>query len=455
LKKVLFVSYVFPPMAAVGGHRVLDFCRFLPRFGWTPIILTVKKGVNTSWDESLLDKAVDIKTYRSLSFEPLSRRSLSDGRKREYAAPLSEGGQREARKVTFPRMILRFIRYLLSVPDFAVLWIPFGVLKGLRVIRKEKIDVILSSSPPVSSHIIAATLSRLTGLPHLADFRDLWTLNHVYHENHYPGFVVRYDRRWERFVLRGADWVTTASPGFTVQMKDHDGGMLKSRVSTITNGFDYGEVNVDERFVSLDDKKMNFIYAGSLYGRFNPVFFLESLAAWIDGHKIDSRTLNVEFYGNRDYEYGDFLREIGLADIVNFHGFISKSELLPRLPGADCLLLFLGFDESCSNVIPAKLFEYLASGTPILALAPEGITADIIRRHQAGYIVSEPDKGRTVELLARIYEEWNRRGPRERKYRYIEEIDRATLTGRLAGLLDSIGKQDSKERLTRLRHKVP
>lgn len=455
MKKVLFVSYVFPPMAAVGGHRVLDFCRFLPRYGWTPVVMTVKKGVNTSWDGTLLDKVRDIRVYRSLSFEPVLRRSLADSGKREYEVRIAYGEGKKPERKSLLTKAGRLMRFFLTVPDFAILWVPFGVLKGLRVIKKERITAVVSSSPPASSHIIAAMLSRLTGLPHLADFRDLWTLNHVYHENDYPEFVAKYDRRWERFVLRGADWVTTASPGFTEQMKDHESGILRNRVATITNGFDYGEVSLEEKFVSINDNKMNFIYAGSLYGRFNPVFFLETLAHWVGSHKIDSGTLNVEFCGNRDYDYWKFVQEKGLEGIVNFRGFISRSELLPRLPGADCLLLFLGFEKSCANVIPAKLFEYLASGTPILALAPEGITADIIRRHQAGYIISEPDRGRTVELLNSIYGDWKRKGPMERRFRYIEEIDRATLTGRLADLLDSIGKQGSRERLTRLRHRVP
>jgi hypothetical protein len=249
--------------------------------------------------------------------------------------------------------------------------------------------------------------------------------------------------------------VTTASPGFTAQMKEHESGLLKNRVSTITNGFDYGEVSLDEKFVSVDEKKMNFLYAGSLYGRFNPVFFLESFAEWIEHYSIDRNTLNAEFYGNSDYDYGKFARERGLEGIVNFRGFKSRSELLTRLPAADCLLLFLGFEGSGANVIPAKLFEYLASGTSILALAPEGMTADIIKRHQAGHIISKPDKRQCVKLLNDIYNEWKGKGSMERKFRYIEEIDREKLTGRLAGLLDSIGKPGSRDRLTRLRHRVP
>ena len=455
MKKVLIVSYVFPPMAAVGGQRVLNFCKFLPRFEWTPVVLTVKKGVNMSWDYSLLDEIGGIKVYRSRSFEPLIRHDLKKEQRRGSIKAGPVTGDESKRDLTLIRRVIRFIRYFLTVPDFAIFWIPFGVLKGLKAIRKEKISVIVSSSPPVSSHIIASILSRLTGLPHLADFRDLWTLNHVYHENNYPPYIVRYDRFWERFVLKGVDRVVTASPDFTDQMKSNFEEILQNRTATITNGFDYSEVDTGQKNDAVNDGTMRFVYAGSLYSHFNPVFFLECLSEWLKNSDVGENRVRVDFYGNCDFDYTDLIRKLELGNNVYFHGFKSRRTLLPLLCQADCLLLFLGFDRACSGVIPAKLFEYLAAEVPILALAPDGAATDIISGYRAGYAISEPDNNAMKGLIDKLYREWSGKKTISRGFRYIEEIDRINLTGRLAGLLDQLRADGQAEGLSGLRHKVP
>ncbi len=440
-------------MAAVGGQRVVNFSKYLPEYGWTPVVLTVKKGVNSSWDQSLLDEIKEIKVYRSLSFEPLLKRAI-EGRQESYK-PGSVRGQAALSGMTLLKRLKRFIRNILSVPDFAILWIPFGVIKGLRVIRAERISAIVSSSPPVSSHIIASILARITGLPHLVDFRDLWTLNHVYHERGYPEYIKRYDRIWERFVLRGADWAVTASPGFTRQMKEHNDGMLGKRVSTITNGFDYNEIDLDKTLDGYSDNIMRFMYAGSLYSHFNPVFFLECFSDWLKRSEANhKKKVRIDFYGGSDYDYNQYVEDLGLEKVVFFHGFKSRSELIPLMARADCLLLFLGFETSCANVIPAKLFEYLAAGSPILSLAPEGVTSDIIAEYGAGRSICESDKETLIALLERCYDDWKTKEACRNRFRYIEEIDRVRLTGRLAELLDRAVTDLPKESASGLRHKA-
>lgn len=440
-------------MAAVGGQRVVNFSKYLPEYGWIPIVLTVKKGVNSSWDHSLLDEIKEVKVYRSLSFEPLLKRAIEGGKQESYK-PDSVQGLTASSGMTLLKRLKRFIKNILSVPDFAILWIPFGVIKGLRVIRKEKISVIVSSSPPVSSHIIASILARITGLPHIVDFRDLWTLNHVYHEREYPKYIKRYDRFWERFVLRGTDWVVTASPGFTRQMKELNNGMLGKRVSTITNGFDYNEIDLDKTLDGYGDGIMRFMYAGSLYSHFNPVFFLECFSEWLERSEVNHINARIDFYGGCDYDYNQYVRDLNLEDKVFFHGFKSRSELLPLMARADRLLIFLGFETSCANVIPAKLFEYLAAGSPILSLAPEGVTSDIIAEYNAGYTISKGEKETMIALLERCYDDWKTKEAGLKRFHYIEEIDRERLTGRLAELLDRARTDLPKETPFGLRHKA-
>lgn len=439
MKRVLFVCYAFPPMAAVGAQRIVNFCKFLPKWQWRPVVLTVKGGVNSSWDASPLEQISDTTIYRSRTFEPFARKEIAVSDRPIFKM---EEDSRQAilnnARPSLWRRIKRFIRLVMTVPDSKIFWVPFGVMTGLKAIRREKIDVIVSSSPPVSGHIIASILSRLTGKPHIVDFRDLWTLNHAYSKRNYPMLFRKYDRFWEKLVLKHAVKITTASPGFSEQMENHLNGKLRGKISTITNGFDYREFAAAQINVRDSNRQLRMIYSGSLYGDFNPVFFLKVFSRWMTEKQISPEKIRVDFYGNHDYDYRDLLRQLHLQQTVSFNGFKPRKELVPLLLQADYLLLLLGFNEESRNVIPAKLLEYLASGAKILALAPEGVTTAIIRRYNAGECLTEPNENLLAKTLDRILLEWENNPSRNRGFRYIEEFDREKLVGKLAQLLDRV-----------------
>ncbi|MBK7142903.1 MAG: glycosyltransferase family 4 protein [bacterium] len=446
MKKVLIVTYVFPPMAAVGGQRLVNFCKFLPEYGWEPVVLTVQGGTNSAWDESPLADIPNVKIYRTRTFEPLQQWEARQRGNKPQAKSTTEtptiSTAPAASGQSFLSSIKRTVRLALSVPDHAIFWVPLGFATGKRVIREEKIDAVFSSSPPVSAHLLASALAHSAKLPHIVDFRDLWTLNHAYPLRRYPEAFVRYDRFWERRVLSRAAHVTTASPGFSSQMESHLDGRLASRVTTITNGFDYREVDLTKDFTTPGSHDtMRFFYAGSLYGEFNPIFFLECLQSWMTQDQIDPTSVQVDFYGNSDRDYSILVERLGLTGRVTFHGFKSRKELLPLFPQADCLLLFLGFGEQYATVIPAKVFDYLAAGTEILALAPAGVSTGLIEKYNAGSALHTSDREKLIATLRQLYQKWKTNKDRKRMFRHIPEIDRRQLTGELAKLLDRMTAQ--------------
>jgi glycosyltransferase involved in cell wall biosynthesis len=214
------------------------------------------------------------------------------------------------------------------------------------------------------------------------------------------------------------------------------------RVTTITNGFDYEEIALANSESSLKiDRKMHFIHAGSLYSDFNPVFFLECFRSWLERDKIDQGLVKIDFYGTSDQDYGSLVKELGLETVVEFRGFKPRVELLPNLLKADSLLLFLGFENNCKDVIPAKLFDYLAAGGKIIALTPEGESAELIRKFDAGICVTKPDKECVMGAIDRVYRHWIDNSKEKREYRHIEEIDRLKLVSQLAEVLDKAAEK--------------
>jgi glycosyltransferase involved in cell wall biosynthesis len=427
-------------MAAVGVYRVIGFCKYLPQYGWNPIVLTVKKGATSLWDPSLSEKVYHVKVYRSIN-PSLSGKSRPKNRtifKDERKADNSRTYELQFKDLPFFRKVKRFTRLLLTVPDGEIFWIPFAVIKGLQIIRMENISIIMSSSPPVSVHLIASFLGRLTGIPYVTDFRDLWTLNHIYGERKHPSSIIKYDKFWERFALRKAKMIITASRGFTTQMECYLANKFSGKIETITNGFDYDEIDLKMQVRKDNKGVLKFLYAGSLYSYFNPVYFLDCFSAWLKNYAIDKKRVRIDFYSRSDTDYSNHISSLGLEDIVCFHRFKSQIQLFELLATADYLLLFLGFNKSCANVIPAKLFEYLASGTKILALTPPGITADLIKEYDGGYCLFEADSDKMIKILVDIFYKWNNEKVTFKKIRYISKIDRKEKAKELASLLDNL-----------------
>ena len=356
MKRVMFVSYAFPPMAAVGGRRIVDFCKYLPRFGWETVVLTVKGGQNASWDETQLQKIPNTRIYRTPIFEPLMHRGGPSAATRKVYPGETDRARtsQPPERASILRRLKMGMKSLLRIPDEILFWVPMGVWTGLRAIREQDVSVIVSSSPPNSGHVLASLLARLSGRPHIADFRDLWTLNHTYQYRGYSPAMQKYDAIWERQVLKRAARIVTASSGFTRQMSTHLDGSLADRLVTITNGFDYEEVDLDQESPQTDRSKMRFLYTGSLYSDFSPVFFLECLAEWIKRDSIDPATVGVDFYGHCEYDYSDWLAGLGLQDVVIFHGFKPHAELLSTFEQADHVLLLLSFKEYLLILIELK-----------------------------------------------------------------------------------------------------
>lgn len=437
--KVLIVSYVFPPMAAVGVFRVIKMCKFLPQFGWEPSVLTVKEGFNYAYDHASLERLdKDLKIYRSKYFSPFEWRDQKQmaGAKSEMAP----SGRAQIVTIAEPSLsvrVKRFIRNMLSLPDSQSFWVVWGVLKGLKAVRENQIEVILSTSPPATSHLVAYLISLFSGRPLVLDFRDLWTQNEGYESRNLPILFKKIDRFIEKKALTRAKAVVAATDGFCNLLKENNPDLDPEKFYPVTNGIDPDDFK-QVVFPTEKNQKFYILHMGSLYGHRNPEFFFKVLSEWHKRRPELIDQVNCDFIGNTP-GYENALKGTSIEPLVTFRGHIPQQEILALLWQADLLLLILGFNKNAAKVMPAKLFEYICTGRPILGFVPEGMAAEKIRQYQRGLPVTAEDIDSAVAFLDEQFDHWQKRpGPMDSTFDLPDEFDRKKQIGKLAGALDQI-----------------
>jgi glycosyltransferase involved in cell wall biosynthesis len=446
MKKVLMITYAFPPMSVVGVYRTLKFCKFLPEFGWEPVVLTVSKGKDWAYDESLLaDIPPGMRIHRTRTFEPLiryesfrqrRRKGAGNSRDRRRQDPL----QKESKSI-LQRMRLHVAGWL-STPDKQAFWFPFALSAGRNILRQEGIDLIYTSSPPHSTHLIGYFLKRFSGLPWVADFRDPWTLNEYFQEKPTTTRMKQLEAYLERLVINGCDHLVANTRSVAEAFRGRFDHLAPLRVSVIPNGYD------PEDFQGLEPhnfEKFTITHLGSFYGRRQPIEFLKGLRLFLKRHPEAKQRLKVLFVGNIEEKILNRIREHDLLEVVECRPHEPQRQALRLALSSHLLLLILGHDPKAAAIIPAKLFEYLFSGKPILALVSEGETAELIRSHDAGTVITSPDVEEIGRSLQQYYEGYLK-GDRfysRSNSREMERYHRRHLTAELAEIFDRLVSRQS------------
>jgi len=406
-RKILIVTYVFPPFAAVGGYRILKFCKYLVRFGLTPVIFTPSNPNVLAYDEGLLREVPpNIAVYRRWIFEPFRGRKIALKADKKPDLPKGTLSSQPALGLSLLARIKKSIKTNLSIPDGTYFWSWWGVMSGVRLIRKEKIDIIISSGPPQTVHLLASRLSRLTGRPHIVDFRDLWTQNTSYAERNLSPRQKRRDVRLERLVLRHATAITVNTATFKTQLLEKNPFLSSDKIEVVTNGVDPDDF---KEFVSLSgpNDKFTMLYTGSLYGKHrSPEFFFAALGEWVKKRPEIANQVKAKFIGNWTEEHLGLIGRYSLEQIVEKVDWMPQRKVLAETFAADLLLLLQGFDPTVGAAIPRKLYEYMITGKPIMAFAPSGEIADIIARYQCGVCFSDDVPKPIVTYLNKAFEKW-------------------------------------------------
>lgn len=425
MKKVLLVSYQYPPIAGGGVPRPLKMSKYLPHYGWETVVLTVDPQYHVSLDQTLLKQIPEgISVYRAKEWNPYQQ--LNRLRSSTNHSTSGNGEHAEKRKVSMlAKMksaifhLLKKLKNVILIPDDHRFWIPAAVRLGQKAIKEHEIAVIFSTSGPYSSHLVAQKLAKKMGLPWIADFRDPWTQN-----MHRPGIAwrERIEERMERRVMEGATAITTVTQTFANNFLTKYPNIR--RIEVIHNGYD------PEDFQHVEEKKRTdrlvFAYTGIFYQERNPRLFLQAIAELISAGKLHKEEILLRFAGVFDYpgysDNQDAVRLQGLEDVVEVLGYLPHQESLSLLKSSDVLLLINDTALGSEAYIPGKLYEYIAVQRPILAFSLIGETSNIIDRFQIGKVVPPTDLAQMKAAIMEFVQVW-REGKLDAEFSFAQDAE--------------------------------
>jgi glycosyltransferase involved in cell wall biosynthesis len=394
--RVLIVAFYFPPAGGGGVQRTLKFCKFLPQHGVEVHVLTPHDPKWFARDEHLL---------KSIPATTIVHRCRFLGPRSTSRADALEGRSRLGRLGTEARYVYQ--RAL--IPDKATPWLATAVPAGIGVVRRHDIDVIMSTSPPSSTHLVAEAIATATRRPFVADFRDSWLDNP---HRRYDKAGVRAKRavtsRMAASVGRRATALTAAT-GSIAQEIGHLHPDAAHKTTVIENGADFDD------FAELQHRpgeRFTIVHAGSFFGYRTPRPFLQGVRDLVERRPELRRRILVRFVGDlrpRDREWAE---QLGIEGCWEETGFLSYRESIAAQRAADALLLLIPFaDGRGDSVLSGKVFEYIASRRPILAsVPPNGVAANLLRGVGAGEVAGPEDAGEIAAALEQMVDRWLDRG---------------------------------------------
>jgi glycosyltransferase involved in cell wall biosynthesis len=420
MKRVLFVSYIFPPMLGGGVQRVAQTCKFLPEFGWAPTVLTVEVPALPRSNERLLAELSDeVQIVRA------------------YCPLIGPGTQnqphRQAGWAGLLRSMKRKIARLAFLPDWQITWYPGAMKAGRELLAREKFDAVLATYGPATNLLVGSRLAKFSGLPLVLDFRDLWADNPL---PSFPTPLHQYAcRRMERKFVAQADRVVAVSEAMIAKLAStYD--LPGDKIACVTNGFDPNDAArvYDDRPSDRPARPFRLTFTGSVYGNIHFGTLFEVVADLAREGKISPQTFRLVFVGNMTL---DEPRRLGVADFVELHPPVPHEQVFDFFARSDALLLneMIGYHARYS--FGSKLFDYLLAGKPILGLTEESDMTARVVREVGGRVVHPQDKtGLRAALLAYLAQGHPEFAPVDIQREPYRTFDRRRLTERLAEVLD-------------------
>ena len=423
MKKVLIITYYWPPAGGSGVQRWLKFTKYLPKYNWQPIIYTPDNPYFEVQDEALLnDIPAEAEIWKTPIWEPyaLKDKLFGKGSQSQSAGVITN-------KKSLENRVLNWVRGNVFIPDPKIYWVKPSIKVLLKKILEANIDHIVTTGPPHSMHLIGLGLKKvIPNLKWIADFRDPWSELDLLNEFQLSNSSRKKHKDLEKEVLQTADLILTVSETWLKNLEN----LGANKVKLITNGYDADDFELKP--------KMNDEFIIGHYGLLNhlrnPKNLWKSLANLCEENKTFNSKLEIHLSGNIDVEVIAEIESFSfLKGKVKHLGYLSHAQVLEQYNQADVLLLLLFNSKSGVGNYPGKIFEYFAAKKPILAFGPISSDSErLIEKTNTGKYFSYEEKNLKIDILDLF------NNPNNFELENMESFSRERLTYDLANLLNDL-----------------
>ena len=396
--------------------RTLKYTRYLPDYGWRTTVITPRVDAYSTVDPALESQIPA--TTRVIHTAYLNT-------KRHFSV---RGNHLE----------------LMALPDSWVGWTPWGIAAGRRLIVEDPFDLVYSTSPHATAHLIARRLAKISARPWVTDFRDPW-IEDPPEPGAPTGLLYTTINKWlERRVIEDCDAVVTSTPHLRDMLSARYPQQPTDKICSILNGYDAADFVELPASQTVGSEHMMMLHAGAINPAFrDPRPLLAALRACADAGDIDLSNVKVRFLGGGPFaesaELAEAIHTLGLHNVVELLPRVAYAQSLEALTAADLLVLLQASPDTV-GLVPAKLYEYLRAGKPVLAIVPPGATDEVLAATHGGWSIPPEDSAALQRCLTSAYRRW-----RDGTLRSIQadpvalrRYDRRSLTGELAELFDRL-----------------
>lgn len=423
-KKLLIITYYWPPAGGPGVQRWLKFVKYLPDFNIQPIVYIPENPtypiIDKGLESEVSDKAIILKNKIT---EPYGFASFFGKNKTKK---ISSGIIPNQKKQSFLEKTLLWIRGNLFIPDARFLWVKPSVKYLKKYIQENNIEIIVTSGPPHSLHLIGLQLKKDLGIKWFADFRDPWTTIGYHKALKLSSYAQKKHKALEREVLNSADTIIVTSKTTKTEFQ----ALTSKPIEVITNGYDVEKVTkqpVDEKFT--------LAHIGSFLSERNPEILWKALSELIKENKDFKNDFQLKLIGAVSQEVLDTISEFKLNDYLLNLGYVSHQEAIEHQRKSQVLLLIEINSVETKSIIPGKVFEYMVSERPIISLGPEGSDfAEIITTTNTGVFFTYDEKEKLKTVLLKYYELFQNKNLKVHAVG-LQQYSRKNLTEQLAKLI--------------------
>ncbi|MDX2195475.1 MAG: glycosyltransferase [Cytophagales bacterium] len=431
MKKVLFITYYWPPSGGSGVQRPLKFVKYLQQYGWMPVVYTSKGGEYFEIDHSLeAEVPKNIKILKTKPTEPYALFKMITGKKKDDK--LVAGYMHQKKSNSWAEKLSMWVRSNLFVPDARMLWISPSVHYLSKYIAKHQINAIVTTGPPHSMHLIGMALKKKHHIPWLADFRDPWTQIDYWEDLKMTDWVRNMHIKLEKMVLQTADKVVCVSRTWGQGLENNSG----IHVDIISNGFDEEDIQHTQN-VSRDTQ-FSLVHIGMMGKSRNHEVFWQAVSSVCAEDEDIKKDLIVKLYGKNDPSVIESIAKYNLNKQVEIYPYIPHYEIVGIQQKAQVLYLSVNRTANAQGILTGKIYEYLAARRPILCIGPvSGEAAQVIYDTNTGLVSDFDDLTALKANIRTLYQHYKEHKDYV-KFSNIEIYSRKYQTKQLAELLNCI-----------------